>query len=81
MMKQQKPTHPPKTNDPVKYHCHDSCNACGGVNEINVTASCGGHMEEAKTKCKTCGHEDYWAHGFFEGSEEVESKCRTYSFT
>ena len=79
-MIQQKPIHPPKSNEPVKYHCSNSCNACGEENEVTPTSKDGYHVEEAKTKCNTCGHEDYWAYGFFEGSEEMESKCRTYSF-
>lgn len=79
-MTTQKPSYPPKSNEPVKYHCNDSCNACGGVNEVTPVSKDGYHLEEAETKCKACGHEDYWAYGFFEGSEEIESKCRTYSF-
>ncbi len=80
-MQQQKPAHPPKSNDPVKYHCYDSCNACGEVNEVEAKALDGVHIEEAKTKCKSCGHDDYWAYGFFESSQEMESKCKTYSFS
>jgi len=75
-----KPKHPAKSKGPVKYHCYDSCNKCTGVNEYNVTDSLDGRMLECKTKCKDCGHEDYWAYGFFESSEYFESKCKTYSF-
>ena len=75
-----KPIHPPKTNGPVNYHCYDSCNKCGEVNDYNVTDSLDGRMMECKTKCKACGFEDYWAHGWFESSQEIESKCKTYSF-
>ena len=75
-----KPVHPPKTNEPVKCHCYDSCNNCGEVNDHTVTDSLDGHIMECKTKCKECGFTDYWAHGFFESSQEQESKCATYSF-
>lgn len=75
-----KPLHQPETNEPVKYHCMDSCNACGDVNEIIETWMIESYVVEAKTKCKKCGHDDCWAHGFFEGSQEMESKCQTYSF-
>ena len=74
------PIYPKKSNEPVKYHCHDSCNACGGNNNCETTDSMEGRMMECKTKCTDCGHTDYWAHGFFESSCEIESKCKTYSF-
>ena len=68
------------SNEPTQYHCNDSCNACGGNNEVTVTDTLEGHLMECKTKCKDCGHDDYWAHGFFESSQEMESKCNKYSF-
>jgi hypothetical protein len=75
-----KPAHTIKTNEPVKYHCYDSCNKCKGVNDYHVTDSLDGRMMECKTKCKECGFTDSWAHGWFESSQNIESKCATYSF-
>lgn len=75
-----KPLHQKETNEPVKYHCMNSCNACGGENELIKTYTCDYHIEEAVTKCKDCGHDDNWSYGFFESSQEMESKCKTYSF-
>ena len=77
----QTPVTPNKTECPVKYHCHDSCNKCSGVNDCEVTGSINGRMSECKTKCKDCGFEDYWAHGYFESGQEMQSKCNTYSFS
>lgn len=76
----QAPVYPPKSNEPTQYHCHDSCNACGGVNIYQVISTDGGHLSECKTECKECGHKDYWAYGFFESSQEMEIKCNKYSF-
>jgi len=75
-----KPSIPKVSAGKVKYHCHDSCNSCGDVNECKTTDSLDGRMMECETKCKKCGFVDYWAHGFFESSQEIESKCQTYSF-
>ena len=54
------PMHPKKSDEPVKYHCYDSCNKCGEVSDYTVTDSLDGRMMECKTKCKTCGFTDYW---------------------
>ena len=75
-----KPSPSKKDTGVVEYHCHDSCNACSGVNEYTVTDSLDGRMMECSTVCKECGHKDYWAHGWFESAQEIESKCQTYSF-
>ena len=72
---------PEKTNEPVKYHCYDSCNKCSGNNDYDVTDSLNGMIMECKTKCRDCGFTDYWAHGYFESSQGMESKCKTYSFS
>lgn len=74
------PLTPPKSDKPVEYCCHDSCNKCGGVNNSTTTDSLDGRMLECKTVCVNCGFRDYWAHGFFESSQEIISKCKTYSF-
>ena len=62
------------------YHDPYSCNKCGKDNEVTVTASDGSSMYEGKTKCNECGHEDYWAYGWFESGAEMVSKCSTYNF-
>jgi len=64
----------------VKYHCHNSCNSCGGENKVIPTDSLDGRLLECRTECKSCGFSDNWAHGFFESSQNIESKCKTYSF-
>lgn len=63
------------------YQEKTSCNYCGGESDItDVTDSMGGWVHECKTKCKepNCGEEDYWAYGFFESSQHIISKCKTY---
>jgi hypothetical protein len=64
------------------YHCMNSCNACGGDNEIvKVTDTINGHIMECQTKCNVCDHKDNWCTGFFESScceDGIESKCRKY---
>lgn len=79
-MECKKPLYQVASDKPVEYHCNDSCNKCGDVNSITVTDTLGGRLMECKTKCLKCGFEDYWAHGFFESSQEIESKCKKYSF-
>jgi hypothetical protein len=61
-----------------RYHCPDSCNICGGVNEVTVRDSIDYRPIEMSTVCKNCGHEDYWAYGFFESGQHMVSKCRKY---
>lgn len=64
----------------VEYHCYDSCNKCGGLNSYDITDTVDGHISECETSCVNCGFEDYWAHGFFESGESMESNCKKYSF-
>lgn len=49
-----------------KYHDKYKCEQCEGVNEITVTSSTDGIIEECKTKCTKCDHEDYWAYGYYD---------------
>lgn len=49
-----------------KYHDKYKCEQCEGVNEITVTSSPDGIIEECKTKCTKCDHEDYWAYGYYD---------------
>lgn len=79
-MQIQKPAQPVKSDKPVKYHCYDSCNKCSGNNELISPSMDERGIYETKTKCKDCGFEDYWGYGFFESGQEMESKCKTYSF-
>jgi hypothetical protein len=67
-------------NEPVKYHCIDSCNSCGGANRTLAPSIDEGGIYESKTKCDNCGFTDYWAYGFYKSSQSIESKCKTYSF-
>lgn len=60
------------------YHYKYSCNKCAGTNDIEIEDIEDGYISECKTKCRDCGHEDYWSHGFFESGTEIESKCKTY---
>jgi len=63
----------------AEYHCMDSCNKFGSENEIEVVDTISFHISEAKTSCKSCGHKDYWAYGFFESGQDMVSNCRKYS--
>ena len=63
-----------------EYHCVESCNNCGGTNDTKVTDSLEGYPLEYSTVCKDCGFKDHWAHGWFESSQNIKSKCNTYNF-
>lgn len=63
-----------------EYHCPNYCPKCGQDNEVTVTDRLEYVMCEARTTCRSCGHEDYWAYGFFENSECLPFGGRTYSF-
>ena len=66
----------------VKYHRPDSCNRCSGKNSYKITSYLDGvTMLECKTVCTVCGFTDYWAHGFFESSQDIECKCKTYTIS
>lgn len=63
-------------NEDPNYHCVESCNACGGDNNIwwveYINYPC-----EAETTCNQCGNSDYWAYGYFQSGI---GKCETYNF-
>lgn len=62
----------------TEYHVKESCNKCAGENEL-IKPSCEeGYAYETKTKCTKCGFDDYWAYGYFESSQEMESNCKKY---
>ena len=65
----------------IEYHCVESCNKCRGENSVKCTDSLDGKLSEAKTTCLACGHEDYWAYGWFESGQHMKSSCKTYSFS
>ena len=56
----------------------NSCNACGAENSNDVTVedTVSFHICGASTKCKLCGHEDYWGYGHFMSNEHIEGKAK-----
>lgn len=56
------------------YHRPESCNKCGSMNNEQLSGSF--TDGEIKTKCKDCGHDDYWSYGFF--NSEIEPMCKKY---
>lgn len=56
----------------------NSCNACGAENSNDVTVQdiVSFHICEASTKCKLCGHEDYWGYGHFRSNDNIEGKAK-----
>lgn len=74
------PKRPIKSVEPVKYHSIHSCNKCNGANKTIIPSVDERGIYESKTKCDDCGFTDYWAYGFYESSQSMESKCNTYSF-
>ncbi len=63
----------------TEYHKPRSCNKCKGENDLLTSCFDQGHLSEARTKCKACGFEDYWAFGLFESGAEMVSNCEKYS--
>lgn len=53
----------------VKYDDKLFCVKCGSMNEITVKDRCDNIICECETLCSECGHEDYWATGFFESKK------------
>ena len=60
------------------YHVKESCNNCAGSNELINPSHDEAGVYETCTKCRDCGHTDYWAYGFFESGQRMVSKCKTY---
>ena len=50
----------------LNFQKKESCNKCGGNNEILDALIDAYVMFEADTRCKDCGFEDHWAEGLFE---------------
>jgi len=68
-----------KEEKETKFQNPYSCNKCGELeNQVVI-----GNLREdgASTKCKSCGFEDFWAFGFFESSQDIESKAKNYTRT
>jgi len=59
----------------TKYQNPYTCNKCTGQNNINGDLREG----EAMTECTECGFKDFWAYGFFESSQEMESNASSYT--
>lgn len=61
-----------------RYDVMESCNKCGGLNDVTPTDVDGYTICEAETICTVCGFKDYWAYGHFESRLEMFSKCEKY---
>lgn len=57
-----------------QYHDHMYCPKCEGVNNITVEDNQELLTLECSTKCTECGHEDYWAYGYFQSVMDGEVK-------
>ncbi len=64
----------------VSYDDMHSCNACGAEdsNDVIIQDIVSSHISEASTKCKLCGHEDYWAYGHFMSNNHINGKAKQY---
>ena len=56
----------------IMYDDYDKCTKCDGLNNVKITDITAGCVCEIETICSKCGHEDFWAYGFY------ESKIMTY---
>lgn len=67
-------------SDGNRFDDMNSCNACGAdnSNDITIEDTLDSHICEASTKCKLCGHEDYWGYGYFASSEYLVGKAKKY---
>lgn len=67
-------------SDELNYDNMESCNACGAEdsNDITIEDMVAGHICEVSTKCKLCGHEDYWAYGHFMSNASIVGKAKKY---
>lgn len=71
----QKPTDSTK----AQYHVLGSCNNCRSRNtDVEMISIDGGSISEARLYCNSCGFEDYWAYGFYESGQDMESNCEKY---
>lgn len=64
----------------MEYDCLESCNKCGGANNITPKSMEGTIVCEAETECTHCGFKDYWAYGYFQSGSEIIGKSEKYSF-
>lgn len=56
-------------NEPRGFDDYDCCPSCGDLNDLDVLVTHQHKVFECKTKCRGCGCEAFWAHGFYEWSE------------
>ena len=61
------------------YAKKESCNCCGGVNNVNAIVLSDGIVYEAETICKSCGWEDYWCTGSFESLQDGFDNAERYN--
>lgn len=58
-----------------------SCNKCRtGINTLSNIVKDGYVVEEADTKCNSCGFEDYWCWGVFESRQDGLDNAERYYF-
>lgn len=50
----------------AQYDNLHKCPECSGVNEYKVTEWIDYIIGECETNCEDCGHQDYWAYGFYQ---------------
>lgn len=62
------------------YDSKLSCNSCGSdsSNNAEIVEVIAGEICECKTVCAKCGHNDYWAYGFFESRGNGLNKAKKY---
>ena len=52
--------------DSIDYDDKHYCQVCGNRNYIKVIDMIGSDVSECETTCIKCGHNDFWAFGFFQ---------------
>ena len=65
---------------PTEYDDPYSCNKCGSQNETSGHPFDPESSGEIETRCKSCGHKDYWHFGFFASAEDGLNASKKYSF-
>lgn len=55
-----------KGNKIPEYDDYNICPKCGNHNTVDITETVNHTVCECSTICNSCGHEDYWAYGFYE---------------
>lgn len=60
------------------YDDPNTCNYCGGKNDKDVVDTINSDVTEYKTKCRSCGRNDYWSYGSFESSQHGYNESDKY---